>query len=155
MGSPQDGSVMHVVHVATVARHVEPGGDGGPVGYARYGGGVEPHTHVGNAVCREAAEHDVADAADGSDLGVQGDRGLCDVGGPLGFRRGRADGDQFARVRRVGGSAAIGRLVAIIVAGARGEAGYAVGEGSGALGPDIGVGIPTGGGGSLVRGAVV
>ena len=50
LGSTEDGSVVHVVHVATVARYVEPTGDRSAIGYALDGGSIEPDAQIGQGV---------------------------------------------------------------------------------------------------------
>ena len=127
LGSAENGSVVYVVHVATVARYVEPTGDRAAVGYALDGGSVEPDAHAGQAVGLPFALELKGYSTRACDLGVYGGLGRRDVGGGARLHGGYADGHEGAHDRRVGGAGRICSLGSVVVLLAACQSGYGLG----------------------------
>ena len=91
-GSAENGVIVHVVHVATVARYVEPAGDRSAVGYALDGGGVEPDAHAGQRLGLPFALELEGYPTRADNLGVYGGLRWRNVGGDRRLHGGCADG---------------------------------------------------------------
>ena len=156
LGSAENGPVVHVVHVATIARHVEPAGDRAAVGYALDGGSIKPDAQTGQGVGLPLALELKGYPTRAYYLGVDGGLGRRDVGGGSRLHGGNADGHESSLDRGIGSARRVGGLGSVVVLLAARQSGYGFCVVGARLHCTHGdVAVPTGIGKSLVYETVV